>query len=131
MKDMFEEKGVSMKGGSTQIQSGGKPRTIRFGKTPEVTTDPTFTFQSLSNLQVKKGFSDSQTLEIAKFMRYEAGRNIVESNLVQKFAERNKLVEDYFVLKEFDFKKKVKPVKGDVGVSPKSSYSVQSKSEQI
>ena len=74
MEEMFSEKGVSMRGGAVQIQSSGRPRTVTFGQSTEKNSDPTFTFHSLSSLQATTGFSDNQMLEVAKFIRYEGGK---------------------------------------------------------
>ena len=81
MEEMFSEKGVSMRGGAFQIQSSGRPRTVTFGQSTENNSDPTFSFHSLSSLHPTTGFSDNQTLEVAKYIRYEGGKKQVESNL--------------------------------------------------
>ena len=113
MEDIFNEKGISLTGGSAQLKSGGLPRTVAMGKGGSGKPDsPQFSFESITSLQNSKGFSDSQTVEIAKFMRYGAGKKMVEPNFAKKLTERNHALDDYFEVTNFEMKKKVKNTKG-------------------
>ena len=108
MDELFTDNGVSLRGGALQIKSHGRPRTVTLGQLKENSSHPIFSVQSLNNLQATKGFSDNQTLEIGKFLRYEGGRNIVEANLKQKIKERNHSLEEFFIVQQYSMKKKLK-----------------------
>ena len=70
--------------GTTQISSGGLPRTLTLGKIPD---RPSFSFDSITALQESKQLTDNENLEIAKYLRYEAGKSSVEKNLKRKLTE--------------------------------------------
>ena len=79
--------------GTTQISSGGLPRTLTLGK---IVDRPSFSFHSLTALQESKQLTDNETLEVAKYLSYEAGKSSFEKNLKRKLTERNNSVDNFF-----------------------------------
>ena len=85
--------------GTTQISSGVLPRSLTLGKIPN---KPSFPLDSITALQESKQLTDNETLEVAKYLRYGAGKSSVEKNLKRKLTERNHSVDDFFEIVEFD-----------------------------
>ena len=108
MGEIFQEKEVGDAKGTTQISSGGLPQTLTLGK---IVDRPSFSFDSLTALQESKQLTDNETLEVAKYLSYEAGKSSFEKNLKRKLTERNHSVDNFFEIVEFDMRMKLKKKK--------------------
>ena len=84
---IYKDRGLSTSGETTKLESGGTPTTVTLGKVPEKPSKPTFTFESICALQKKQNLTDKETLEVAKFLRYQTNKSSVESNLKRKIID--------------------------------------------
>ena len=73
LKEVFEEKGVSTRGGSTALTTGGTPIIAMLGKT-NLKPVPKFSNESLTQLQLKMGNSDRKMNILGNFLRINCGR---------------------------------------------------------
>ena len=98
ISDILEEQGVSRRGGTAHLHTGGsKPLPVTVG-TPMVKSKPPpyFTADKIKRLQVILGESDKKTLKIANFLRVEGGKKCVEPGLSQSLTERNSRLNQHF-----------------------------------
>ena len=114
LKEVFESKGISTKGGTAKLTTGGTSLQATLGK-PAGKPAPKFTNESLSRLQIKMGTSDNKMNVLGNFLRINCGRSSVVE-LADHMTERNKKLQDHFdvtllaqteyVTEEVDGKKK-------------------------
>ena len=97
LKEVFEDKGVSTKGGTANLATGGKPLTATLGKL-KLKPPPMFTNESLNKLQLKMGASDRKMKVLGNFLRVNCGRDTVKKHQ-EHMTIRNQKLEDYFSVK--------------------------------
>ena len=69
LKNIFEKKEVSTRGGSSTLTTGGQPITVTLGKTKPVPR-PHFSLEALARARAKWGVSDNTMNDIGNFNIY-------------------------------------------------------------
>ena len=99
LKEVFDAKGVSTRGGTAKLLTGGpNPLSATLGQHPDMKAKPKFSSESLTRLQLKMGASDNKMKILSNYLRINCGRHSVEK-LQQHMIERNKRLEDFFEVK--------------------------------
>ena len=94
LKQVFQEDGISTRGGTTKLRTGGKPITATLGK-PKVKPAPKFTNEVLTKLQMKMNTSDRKMNTLANFLRIHCGRDSV-NKLEDHMTHRNQKLMEHF-----------------------------------
>ena len=95
LKGIFGNKGVTTRGGTIKLATGGKPITTTLGKI-KVKPQPFFTNLDLTKFQLATtGMSDNKMLILANFIRQNIGRGAI-INLEKFLTERNQRLSTYF-----------------------------------
>ena len=95
LKEVFEDHGITTKGGTVSLITGGTGLLATLGlqiKKP----CPRFSNVSLTKLQIKMGSSDKKMKIMANYLRVTCGKKSVHK-LEDYMTERNKKLEEYFV----------------------------------
>ena len=100
LKEVFEDKGISTKGGTAILTTGGKPVSATLGKLKQK-PKPRFSNESLTQLQLKMGTTDNKMKILGNYLRLNCGRPSV-SKLKDHMTERNKMLADQFVVKNVE-----------------------------
>ena len=99
LKEVFDAKGVSTRGGTAKLITGGpNPLSATLGQHPDMKPKPKFFNESLTRLQLKTGASDNKMKVLSNYLRINFGRDSVEK-LQQHMIERNKRLEYFFDVK--------------------------------
>ena len=97
LKEVFQEQGISTRGGTAKLATGGTPLTATLGK-PKQKPAPKFSNDSLNKLQLKMGASDKNMKTLGNFLRVNCGRDSVNKH--EAFMkERNTKLEEFFETK--------------------------------
>ena len=103
LKEIFEVKGVSTKGGTVSLSTGGTPILASLGKIRQK-PDIKFSNETLNRLQNSIGASDRKMNIVGNFLRAECGRaSVVKLQL--NMLERNKKLSRHFEGKMLNQKK--------------------------
>ena len=108
---IYEDKGVSKRGGTTLLGTKGAPKLVTVGTSRTEKPKPKYSIEDLSKLQVARNMSDNDTIAVASFLRVKGGRTCVERNLKQGLKDRNHKLEDMFYQKVMKMKEKPKKKK--------------------
>ena len=96
LKEVFDEKGVSTRGGTSTLGSGGTAITATVGKPKhKKKPPPKFTNESLNRLQLKIGASSNNMTVVGNYLRVHCGRPSVHK-LEDHMTERNQKLLDKF-----------------------------------
>ena len=113
LKNIFEDKVVSARGGTVLLSTGGRKLPVTLSLK---LNKPRFSHENLRRLQVIKGDSDRGIKKFAQAIRHAFGRKSVEPHFRESLIERNKSLEHLFEIKNFEMKKKpAKKKKDDCG----------------
>ena len=114
LKSVFADSGVTTRGGTMAIATGGKPVTVTLGSNVKrIRAKPRWTHDDLIKLQTNNNLSDRTILSIAAASRVVSGRTAVEPNLKGALKERNHKLDDLFSVETLEMQKKVRGVKED------------------
>ena len=105
LKEVFQDQGVSSKGGSVHLATGGTPIQASLGKIKQK-PPPRFSNTTMNRLQTRIGASDKKMNVIANFLRVGCGRSSVVK-LQEEMTERNRKLTDMFEAKMLKQKKYV------------------------
>ena len=105
LKEVFHDQGVTTKGGTVSLSTGGAPILASLGKTKQK-PPPKFSNETMNRLQNSIGASDKKMNIIGNFLRIGCGRPSVVK-LQQQMTERNKKLADEFETKMLKQKKYV------------------------
>ena len=83
-------------------QQHGKKLKVQLGK-PEVSNDFQVKVDDLTDIQLKLHASETGTKDIASWINKIAGKRVVETNFQKKLIAKNKLLEDFYVVKKHIF----------------------------
>ena len=112
LKSVFAESGVTTRGGTLAIATGGKPVTVTLGLNVKgVRAKPRWTHEDLIKLQTNNNLSDRTIMSIAAASRVVSGRTAVEPNFKGALKERNHKLDDLFSVETLQMQKKVRGVK--------------------
>ena len=111
IKDIFDEKHVSRRGGTVMLATGGSAKlpvslSINMNKVR-------FSHENLRKLQVVMGQSDRGIKKTAQAIRTILGRDSVDAGFDKFLTESNRILGHLFEIKMFNFKKKPKQTKKD------------------
>ena len=73
LKEVFSNKGISTRGGTTTLTTGGTPIQATLGKV-KAKPPPKFSNESLTKLQLKMNTSDRKMNILGNFLRINCGR---------------------------------------------------------
>ena len=93
VKHIFEERGVDMRGGTVNLETGGKPLKVTVGSQPKARR---FDVASMMKLQTVCNLSDKTVLKIAAAQRVVFGRKSVEPYLKRNLTDRNHKLDSLF-----------------------------------
>lgn len=94
LKEVFVVQGVSTKGGTVSLSTGGAPIQATLGKIKQK-PDIKFSNETLKRLQISLGASDRKMNIVGNFLRAECGRGSV-MKLQHNMVERNKKLSRHF-----------------------------------
>ena len=98
LKEVFAEKGVSTRGGTTKLTTGGTPIHATLGKSKAKPT-PKFSNESLTKLQLKMNVSDRKMNVLGNYLRINCGRASV-NKLDDYLTQQNQKLQDSFAVKK-------------------------------
>ena len=110
LKNIFQEKVVSTRGGTVSLSTGGNKLPVTLSLK---LNKPRFSHENLRRLQVIKGDSDRGIKKFALAVRHLFGRKSVEPGLAESLTTRNKALSEFFEIKSFEMKKKPPKKKKD------------------
>ena len=99
LKEIFDEKGVTTRGGTASLATGGKPITATLGKPKSKPPPFLFSNDEMTKLQLKMGTSDNKLKILANFIRQKLGRASIQ-HLQKYLTERNQKLSEFFDLKD-------------------------------
>lgn len=112
LKNIFDEKVVSARGGTVLLSTGGRKLPVTLSLK---LNKPRFTHSNLRRLQVIKGDSDRGIKKFAQAIRHTFGRQSVEPGFAEILTQRNKQLGHLFEVKTFEMKKKPAKKKNNDG----------------
>ena len=133
LKDVFEDQCVDTRGGTVQLQTGGKSLKVTLGaKAAELIEDRKyFSHKDLVHIKSNRNLSDREILGLAGDVRKRFGRGAIEPGLQGALKVKNHALDYIFDVKTKDMKgKKDKetgehPVVSCTGVSCKDATAVE------
>ena len=91
LKEIFEEKGVTTRGGTVSLATGGRPITTTLGKV-DVIPRPFWSNKDLGRFQVQASLSDNKMKKLGNFIRREAGRGSIAVSYTHQTLPTNREV---------------------------------------